>query len=40
LQNYLVRRAEDSGTPVVENENAELSTRSVAELVLSAAERT
>jgi 2-phosphoglycerate kinase len=39
LQDYLVRRAEDTGTPVVENENADLSTRSVAELVLSAAER-
>jgi 2-phosphoglycerate kinase len=39
LQDYLVRRAEASGTPVVENENADLATRAVAELVLSAAER-
>jgi 2-phosphoglycerate kinase len=39
LQDYLVRRADESGTPVVENENADLATRAVAELVLSAAER-
>lgn len=39
LQDYLVQRAQATGTPVVENENAELATRSVAELVLSAAER-
>jgi len=39
LQDYLVRRAESTGTPVVENENADLATRAVAELVLSAAER-
>jgi 2-phosphoglycerate kinase len=39
LQDYLVERAERTGTPVVENENAELATRAVAELVLSAAER-
>lgn len=39
LQDYLVRRAEANGTPVVENENADLATRAVAELVLSAAER-
>jgi 2-phosphoglycerate kinase len=39
LQDYLVRRAEASGTPVVENETAEVATRAVAELVLSAAER-
>jgi 2-phosphoglycerate kinase len=39
VQDYLVRRAEASGTPVIENENAELATRAVAELVLSAAER-
>ena len=40
LQDYLVRRAEASGTPVVENETADRATRAVAELVLSAAERT
>ena len=39
LQDYLVRRAEANGTPVVENETADLATRAVAELVLSAAER-
>jgi 2-phosphoglycerate kinase len=39
LQDYLVERAEATGTPVVQNENAERSTRAVAELVLSAAER-
>jgi 2-phosphoglycerate kinase len=39
LQDYLVERAERTGTPVVENENAELATQAVAELVLSAAER-
>jgi 2-phosphoglycerate kinase len=39
LQDYLVERAECTGTPVVENETAELATRAVAELVLSAAER-
>jgi 2-phosphoglycerate kinase len=39
LQDYLVRRAEASGTPVVENVDADLATRAVAELVLSAAER-
>jgi len=39
LQDYLVRRADANGTPVVENETAELATRAVAELVLSAAER-
>ena len=39
VQDYLVRRAEASGTPVIENENADRSTRAVAELVLSAAER-
>jgi 2-phosphoglycerate kinase len=39
LQEYLVRRAEANGTPVVENETADLATRAVAELVLSAAER-
>jgi 2-phosphoglycerate kinase len=39
LQEYLVRRADANGTPVVENETAELATRAVADLVLSAAER-
>jgi 2-phosphoglycerate kinase len=39
LQDYLVRRAEANGTPVVENETADLATRAVAGLVLSAAER-
>ena len=39
VQDHLVERAERTGTPVVENENAELATRAVAELVLSAAER-
>jgi len=39
LQELLVSRAIATGTPVVENENAELATRAVAELVLSAAER-
>jgi len=39
LQEYLVRRADANGTPVVENETADLATRAVAELVLSAAER-
>jgi len=40
VQDYLVRRAEATGTPVIENENADGATRAVAELVLSAAERT
>ena len=39
VQDYLVRRAEATGTPVIENENADGATRAVAELVLSAAER-
>jgi 2-phosphoglycerate kinase len=39
LQAYLVERAHATGTPVIENENAERSTRAVAELVLSAAVR-
>ena len=39
LQDFLVERAERTGTPVVENETADLATRAVAELVLSAAER-
>jgi 2-phosphoglycerate kinase len=39
LQDLLVSRAVATGTPVVENESADLATRAVAELVLSAAER-
>jgi len=39
VQDYLVEEAERTNTPVIENENAELATRAVAELVLSAAER-
>jgi len=39
VQDYLVREAERTSTPVIENENAEFATRAVAELVLSAAER-
>ena len=39
LQRYIVGRAEREGVAVIENENAELATRAVAELVLSAAER-
>jgi 2-phosphoglycerate kinase len=39
VQEYLVREAQRSSTPVIENENAEHATRAVAELVLSAAER-
>jgi 2-phosphoglycerate kinase len=39
LQRYLVGRAEREGVPVIENESADRATGSVAELVLSAAER-
>ena len=39
LQSFLVERAERTGTPIVENETADIATRAVAELVLSAAER-
>jgi 2-phosphoglycerate kinase len=39
LQEYLAERANATGTPVIENENAERATRAVAELVLSVAER-
>jgi 2-phosphoglycerate kinase len=39
LQRYLVGRAGREGVPVIENESADRATRSVAELVLSAAER-
>jgi 2-phosphoglycerate kinase len=40
LQRYIVGRAEREGVPVIENESAERATGTVAELVLSAAERT
>jgi 2-phosphoglycerate kinase len=40
LQDYLVERAERAHVAVIENESAERATRAVAELVLSAAERT
>jgi 2-phosphoglycerate kinase len=40
LQDFIVGRAEREGVPVIENDSAERSTRAVAELVLSAAERT
>ena len=39
LQRFIVERAECEGVPVIENENAERATRTVADLVLSAAER-
>ncbi len=39
LQRLIVERAEREGVPVIENENADLATRAVADLVLSAAER-
>ncbi|HEY2372410.1 MAG TPA: hypothetical protein VGH82_07660 [Gaiellaceae bacterium] len=39
LQHYIVGRAEREDVPVIENESADRATRSVAELVLSAAER-
>jgi len=40
LQRYIVGRAERECIAVIENESAERATRAVAELVLSAAERT
>jgi 2-phosphoglycerate kinase len=40
LQRYIVERAEREGVAVIENESAERATGKVAELVLSAAERT
>jgi len=40
LQDYIVSRAEREGVPVIENESADRATGAVAELVLSAAERT
>jgi 2-phosphoglycerate kinase len=39
LQDFIVGRAQREGVPVIENDSAERSTRAVAELVLSAAER-
>jgi len=39
LQRYIVDRAEREGVAVIENENADRATATVAELVLSAAER-
>ena len=39
LQHYIVGRAEREGVAVIENENADRATAAVAELVLSAAER-
>src|SRR5436853_6630490 len=40
LQDSIVGRSGRAGTPVIENESAERATAAVAELVLSAAERT
>ena len=40
LQRYIVERAERNAVPVIENESADRATGAVAELVLSAAERT
>ena len=40
LQQYIVDRAEREGIAVIENESANRATMAVAELVLSAAERT
>jgi 2-phosphoglycerate kinase len=40
LQRYIVDRADREGVAVIENENADRATAKVAELVLSAAERT
>jgi 2-phosphoglycerate kinase len=39
LQRYIVERAEREGVPVIENESADRATATVAEFVLSAAER-
>jgi 2-phosphoglycerate kinase len=39
LQRFIVDRAEREGVDVIENENADIATAAVAELVLSAAER-
>jgi 2-phosphoglycerate kinase len=40
LQEFLVERANHEGVAVIENESANRATAAVAELVLSAAERT
>jgi 2-phosphoglycerate kinase len=39
LQDFVVSRAHRSGVPVIENENADTAARTVADLVLEAAER-
>jgi 2-phosphoglycerate kinase len=39
LQEFIVGRAERAGVPVIENENADKAARTVADLVLEAAER-
>jgi 2-phosphoglycerate kinase len=39
IQNYIVSRAEKTGTPVIDNTSAEQTTREVMELVLSSAEQ-
>ena len=39
LQEFVVARARREGVPVIENENADKAARTVADLVLEAAER-
>jgi 2-phosphoglycerate kinase len=39
LQDFLLSRAERFGVPVIENENADKAARTVADLVLEAAQR-
>jgi 2-phosphoglycerate kinase len=39
LQEFIVARAARAGVPVIENENADKAARTVADLVLEAAER-
>jgi 2-phosphoglycerate kinase len=39
LQELIVKRAHRTGVPVIENENADRAARTVADLVLEAAER-
>jgi 2-phosphoglycerate kinase len=39
LQDFVVSRAQRTGVPVIENENADKAARTVADLVLEAAER-
>ena len=39
IQEYIVARAERTGTPVIDNANPEQATRALMELVLSSAER-